>query len=594
MPYAALTFLYPNYGSLTGRSQARSYHDLHNTEIKRLTSILRNFPSVTSRSASLEQKYWNAVKEQIYDLPTNLHSLSSRKPDKGNLCSGHSRLNAELTEDVWEWVRYEFDHGIGHFLYPLIVQAGLSAVQELKVRQLEPVLEMWRCDFTSAMSVPEGREPLCVGEFYNGVFISKWKFQHDKCPACMLARIGSDWRVCFALLTGMVGRRRKKYIGTRENVKSKRVRWVRYWLKGFRHGGKLVDDAWDLGEELRRTKRAWETHIRHRLLRDFYGRVVSYKGNEVGEAPIEVDISEPFDPASNATGRENANPATSIVSEGSSIIGYGYSLSEPFIPNTGTNTSPNPDPTPRTFYSYLHQPKTIKYNTLCNRSSSIYSTSTFGTPLTLLTSNVPCPQTNPPNNTHTPTSSPSPSLHCSSSTSTYALSIASSLTSNDTQILSPELEPLFSGSFHSIPSNHPQCHIPAPSSLRSQKGSVEPAPLRPSDISTQSGGAPKWGRTQRVEDYGGMRSNPLVANHQSMYTGFREVELDDDFYDNVSRPRSPAGAAAGENEERIEKEGGFKERVLSGIRWAGTETENRSRRESTWTKNTRWSDLYDD
>ncbi|KAH7071685.1 hypothetical protein FB567DRAFT_538631 [Paraphoma chrysanthemicola] len=142
------------------------------------------------------------------------------------------------------------------------MEKKLDAAEELKLRQLEPVLQMWRTDFDLSLSAPPGLEPIDKG--------SKWRYQSSQCPACMLARIGSDQDVLFALFAGMIGRFPMYKLTTRKvilaefgvsnlkDVKSKRVRFVRYWIQASRGGDALLLEAANLGMNLKKLYKEWK------------------------------------------------------------------------------------------------------------------------------------------------------------------------------------------------------------------------------------------------------------------------------------------------------------------------------------------------
>ncbi|KAF2715703.1 hypothetical protein K504DRAFT_363806, partial [Pleomassaria siparia CBS 279.74] len=221
---------------------------LQNSDIKKLISVLRTDPSTPG--------YWNATKHAIHELPHYLRSsalsrlsssLSSLSSSSDQLCKGHSGLNSILICDIWDRIKHEFDKGIGRALYPVVMFCGLTKYQAQKVRQLEPVLRMWHHDFTVASSTPQGHTPIKAGE--------KWAFQANKCPACILCRLGANQGVVFALLAGIVASYSTRVVGTRKQVRSNRAKWVRYWLKAFPDGNSLVEEAWDLGEEFKRLRK---------------------------------------------------------------------------------------------------------------------------------------------------------------------------------------------------------------------------------------------------------------------------------------------------------------------------------------------------
>jgi hypothetical protein len=232
---------------------------LHNSDMKKLVRILRDVPvPAEERHERKETLYRKYTKEDIQRLPSRLRSsLLSLGPT--NLCSTHKGLNQNLLNDIWGWIRHEFDGAIGKFFYPLVMSHGLlTAEQKSKIRQLEPVLQMWQPNFRLEASAPPGHEPVRCG--------SKWHYQQDQCPACMMARIGSDVDILFALFAGMVGRFNSKAFTTMDALRSvagwdsmtsKRLRFVRYWLR--KTGGEdTLFQAGDLGMHLKSLRAQWK------------------------------------------------------------------------------------------------------------------------------------------------------------------------------------------------------------------------------------------------------------------------------------------------------------------------------------------------
>jgi hypothetical protein len=342
MPSAAL------FGLYTGR--LITLHSLNDANIKLLASILRHIPT---------SENWPIIREAIQDLPPHLRSgtfshrrstcLSQLVRNKGEhekvrpgrLCLEHAGLNAGVVCDIWTCIRREFDKGVGHTFYPIIMHGGLRTEDEWKIRQMEPVLRMWHPEYTVSDSVPPGHAPIEAGE--------KWAYQENGCPACLLSRIGSDKGAVYALLVGCVARYPRRYIGKRDRVRSRRVMFVRCWVEAFDGGKWRAGEAWDLGEEIRRIGkelREWERAWRGP---GFYGRLTwphiftpapfqsrskgkiqtrplpvsrdntpSYpklpsSSRSTSSADIKIDISDPFDP--------NSHPATSSLN-GSTAVSY--------------------------------------------------------------------------------------------------------------------------------------------------------------------------------------------------------------------------------------------------------------------------------
>jgi hypothetical protein len=234
---------------------------MHNTEMKKLVRVLRGVPCPDVAKRRDTEAYQQTTKDAVKDLPRRLrHSLLSMSTSP--LCSTHKGLDHHLMEDIFDWVRHELDGGIGKFIYPLIMHNKLTISQEYNIRCLEPVLQMWRKDFKAEASAPPDRTPIDCG--------SRWKFQDDQCAACILARIGSDDSVLRALYAGMIVRLNSEKLGWAgtplselnarklDKPKSKRVRFVRYWVKACASGDHLLTEAAEMGLHMRRAHIKWK------------------------------------------------------------------------------------------------------------------------------------------------------------------------------------------------------------------------------------------------------------------------------------------------------------------------------------------------
>lgn len=183
--------------------------------------------------------------------------------------------------------------GIPMTLAPLWHHGVLSAAQEQRLRCLEPVVEMWKGGFDPVAEAVPGREPcrVLVGPWTQRR-VSKWGRQEDGCFACMLARIGGDENVCFALLMGMVAHMKSERI---KDGKSGRVQWVEAWLKGFQGSERLVQEARALGKEIKEMSRKIRGQIRRGEILDPSVDLAGARCNKV-ERSHAVDVSEPRDP----------------------------------------------------------------------------------------------------------------------------------------------------------------------------------------------------------------------------------------------------------------------------------------------------------
>jgi len=244
---------------------------LDNSELKRLARVLQGVPSSLY---SRDDAYQKATKKDIKELPRRLRQSIVSASD---LCSAHKDLDSHLLNEIWGWMRHEFDSGLGKLFFPLILTQVLTPDQESKIRQLEPVLQMWRKDFKTELSAPPGCQPIDRGV--------KWAYEADQCPACILGRIGSDDKVLCALYAGMIGRfpthklvhgkvpLAELTVAKLDKPKSKRIRFVRYWIKASSKGETLLHEATELGIELKKLFRQWKDAQRTERVSLYEGRV---------------------------------------------------------------------------------------------------------------------------------------------------------------------------------------------------------------------------------------------------------------------------------------------------------------------------------
>ncbi|KAJ4987125.1 hypothetical protein SVAN01_07413 [Stagonosporopsis vannaccii] len=225
---------------------------LHGSDIKRIVLILRN--DIHNPMDSRDYQYENATQCAIKRLPRRLRStlLSSH----GLLCRSHKGLDVHLIEDIWAWIKFELEIAVGRFVYPIIMTDVLSEADESRVRQLEPVVEMFLPGWTLARSAPPGKQPINTG--------TKWAYQENNCPACMLARIGSDKAALYALFAGMYGHLRPRSRGQKgvDKIKSKRLRFVHYWMRTHPNGDQAAQEAYDLGVKLKALRPDAKTSLR--------------------------------------------------------------------------------------------------------------------------------------------------------------------------------------------------------------------------------------------------------------------------------------------------------------------------------------------
>lgn len=225
---------------------------LRNSDIKRIVRILRDSPDASSQT--VRERHGKRIEDAIAKLPRRLRS--SPLASHHALCETHKGLDAHLIEDIWAWIKYELEVAIGRFLYPIIVSKVLSEPEERRARQLEPVVRMFNPVWTLAESPPPGIPPIDAGD--------TWVYQDNGCPACLLARLGSNEDALSALFAGMYGHLHLRSSGQRgvEKIKSKRLRFVRYWMRTYPDGEQKTFDAYNLGVKLKALRKEAKTSLR--------------------------------------------------------------------------------------------------------------------------------------------------------------------------------------------------------------------------------------------------------------------------------------------------------------------------------------------
>lgn len=254
---------------------------MHGAEIKQLVRVLRNDPYSAGDPGDAQTE--KATVAAIKQLPRRLRS--SLISSHGSLCHTHKGLDTHLMDDVWGWIKFELEVAVGRFLYPMIMSGTLTEADELQVRQLEPVVEMFLLGWTLSESAPPGKTPIDTG--------AKWAYQQNGCPACMLSRIGSDADVLFALFVGMCGHLRSRSGGQKgvEKVRSKRLRFVRYWMRTHTKGDQAAREAYDFGKELKAVRHDAKASLRR------VGQSTRFRRHDLdGHVDAAVDLSDPYNP----------------------------------------------------------------------------------------------------------------------------------------------------------------------------------------------------------------------------------------------------------------------------------------------------------
>jgi hypothetical protein len=328
-----------------------------NGDMPLLASVLQSTPTPHTPEAQ-------ELKQRIHSLPYYLRargfhkspSPSTSRVQPGYLCDLHKQLKKGLCYEIMSLVQYEIGC-IGRYTYSVIMSGELDAREEMQARQLEPVPMMYVPEFNAYESAPAGHQPIFPGTMdQKGVFVPQWVFEVSQCPACMLSRIGSDTKVLFALLAGLVARISRRRRGHRENLKSRRIRFVKEWLGAREDGNSLVDDAFYLGgrmrdimrEQKKRAReernqeraRAMQAREGHDIRVEISGHRQMHRhdgpGSRAGEdvtgyreSVIGIGISESYAPQYRQASR---HPAPDIQRPTDQNPAIGVDISEPFLP----------------------------------------------------------------------------------------------------------------------------------------------------------------------------------------------------------------------------------------------------------------------
>jgi hypothetical protein len=265
---------------------------LHNPDMKHLVQILRTDPRSTVSPG--DERFEKATQAAIKKLPRRLRS--SAMSWHGSLCHSHKGLDFYVMNDVWSWIKYELEVAIGRFLYPIIMSDALPDLHEYQIRQLEPVVRMFNIEWTLAGSAAPGKHPIDTGD--------KWAYQENGCPACMLTRLGSDVEVLFALYACMYGRLHSRSGGQNgvKSVRSKRLRFIRYWMKTHPEGNQAAEVAYNFGIQLKVVRRDAKYSLRRSKqsthnTRDGHDQTPTTPHHWLDDHNLAAfDISEPFHP----------------------------------------------------------------------------------------------------------------------------------------------------------------------------------------------------------------------------------------------------------------------------------------------------------
>ncbi|KAJ9638388.1 hypothetical protein H2199_007076 [Coniosporium tulheliwenetii] len=209
-------------------------------------------PPFLHHSSPQVTAYKRATKKELEQIPARLENAKYftfrgrfkyvyhyGRGDSGVLCELHAPLNYYLVRSLFHFVRREINDQIPAFISDLHEAGVLTKEQMAVFSVLDTVPGMWRSNFTDSFAAVR---------LDGGLAMSKWRRQEDHCYACMLARLGGDEQVVFALAAGILGRHRGKGIHI---ANSKRLLWIESWLSGFENRERMMGDSWALGKQLK-------------------------------------------------------------------------------------------------------------------------------------------------------------------------------------------------------------------------------------------------------------------------------------------------------------------------------------------------------
>jgi hypothetical protein len=519
-PTAAMNGLYKAGAAGAFRTKTTNYRGLKKSDMKQLVSILSGVPYPTTLEA--DNVHSKAVVRAIQKLPYHLcssalsHVFSTQdetgKVKPKSLCSTHKGLNSMLVYSIWGWIKHELDDAIGPFLLPVLMSAELTKAQEWAARQLEPVLRMYRAEFTLEGATPCG---------FQSIPAHRWIFERNECPACMLARMGSDAVVLAALVSGIVGRSSSRHVGRTDSVKSKRIAMLKYWMLLHEQGRERFEEAWELGKVLRRVHKALkkrerakredsayaEVHAEHDLTyrrsnSTSYGTSQGRLRRESASTIIPLDVSQSYLPSSSHSRIASRSPSAPSPKQDSVIS---IDISDPFIPP------------PRTRPNHRNPPP----------ASSVYSRNTADARLMHA-------------RTYCPGNHPQPTLHSISHSSVLN---ANSTTHHTSSIYSQTGHYSIASSYDSNASDISFNRLPSYASSEFNGASLRPTPLRLDNTSREAA------REKQLIPRGN-RSEVV-----SMYVEAGRQSCNWDMYEDVSPPDSPTvggGWSDGDGEDECD------------------------------------------
>ncbi|KAJ8112594.1 hypothetical protein OPT61_g5079 [Boeremia exigua] len=355
---------------------------LRGTDMKQLVCILRNDTHSPVDPSGLQ--YEKATQGAIRKLPRRLRStiLSSH----GRLCHVHKDLDVHLIDDLWAWIKFELEIAVGRFLYPIIMCGILSVSEEHQLRKLEAVVQMFLPEWTLAESAPPGKQPIDTG--------TKWAYQENGCHACMLARIGSDEGALFTLFAGMYGhlRPRGSHKGI-DQIKSKRLRFVRYWMYTHENGVQAAQEAYELGMKMKMLRHDAKGSLRRSGHSTHYTRgsldepIATAHHCLDGETEVGIDISAPYNPKDWATiSTEEHKPKIKYRYSAPPATHRPYQINKPLPPTPPPEDDTLP-PLPLLTRANLKRRDSVHSSRTLHPPSSVHSSRTPHPPSSVYTLN---------------------------------------------------------------------------------------------------------------------------------------------------------------------------------------------------------------
>ena len=295
--------------------------DMSQDDISKLTSILsRTPPPDLPPSSAQYQSYCTITERQISRLPSHLLSASSRTANRINrllsrpsgLCRLHDRLNADLIDSTFHCLQSEIEDKISVSLHEIRNLPAYAQTYFPIMAFLNDVQALWL-----------DHEAYVARFGYEAS--DRFKYQANRCNACMLAELGSDKNALIALLAGEKMRMRERR--TELPCSSFRISWITVWMSHFPdgQGAEMLRVAGAIGSQLKllsrqvrrdaHVRRGEERQERRQERSDRAGAVASSSMDGSGNANRETASRRGPSESRSAQGSSNHSPSRNRYSD---------------------------------------------------------------------------------------------------------------------------------------------------------------------------------------------------------------------------------------------------------------------------------------